>query len=148
MILSNQKLNFRSLELVSIIISYLMQVLAVQSHTGMSQHQAEFMRKLVHFQTQQQHHGHIQFLAVICLAVLIQGAIQTSVYFISLIFLIHYLEVIFIEYSGPAGSSNAAQNATVDVVTPFYVNPNPALGDTQRVTNVNLRAIQSPQLYG
>ncbi len=50
----------------------------------------------------------------------------------------------FLEYSGPAGSSNAAQNATVDVVTPFYVNPNPALGDTQRVTNVNLRAIQSP----
>lgn len=53
----------------------------------------------------------------------------------------------FLEYSGPAGSSNAAQNATIDVVTPFYVNPNPALGDTQRVTNVNLRAIQSNFLW-
>ncbi len=50
----------------------------------------------------------------------------------------------YIEYSGPAGSSNAAQNVTVDVVTPFYTNPDIALGDTQRVTNFNSRAIQSP----
>lgn len=45
----------------------------------------------------------------------------------------------FIEYSGPQGSANAAQNVTVDVVTPFYVNPDPALGDTQRVTGFNSR---------
>jgi hypothetical protein len=50
----------------------------------------------------------------------------------------------YIEYSGPAGSSNAAQNVTVDVVTPFYTNPDPALADTQRVLNFNSRAIQSP----
>lgn len=49
-----------------------------------------------------------------------------------------------LDYSGPAGSSNAAQHATVDLVTPSYINPNPALGDTQRVTDVNLRAVQSP----
>ncbi len=48
-----------------------------------------------------------------------------------------------LDYSGPAGSSNAAQHATVDLVTPSYINPNPALGDTQRVTDVNLRAVQS-----
>lgn len=53
----------------------------------------------------------------------------------------------FLEYSGPAGSSNAAQNATVDVVTPFYVNPNPALGDTQRVTGINLRGVQTNNLW-
>ncbi len=53
----------------------------------------------------------------------------------------------FIEYSGPAGSSNAAQNATVDVVTPFYVNPNPALGDTQRVENINLRGVATNFLW-
>lgn len=53
----------------------------------------------------------------------------------------------FLEYSGPAGSSNAAQSATVDVVTPFYVNPDPALGDTQRVTNVNLRGVQTNNLW-
>ena len=53
----------------------------------------------------------------------------------------------FLEYSGPAGSSNAAQNATVDVVTPLYVNPDPALGDTQRVTNINLRGVQTNFLW-
>lgn len=53
----------------------------------------------------------------------------------------------FLEYSGPAGSSNAAQNVTVDVVTPFYSNPNPALGDTQRVTNFNSRAVTSLNLW-
>ena len=45
----------------------------------------------------------------------------------------------FIEHSGPFGSSNAAQQVTVDVVTPFYSNPNPALGDTQRVLGFNSR---------
>ncbi|MHC1736774.1 MAG: T9SS type A sorting domain-containing protein [Ignavibacteriaceae bacterium] len=45
----------------------------------------------------------------------------------------------FIEHAGPAGSSNAAQQVTVDVVTPFYSNPNPALGDTQRVLGFNSR---------
>ncbi|MCK6615538.1 MAG: T9SS type A sorting domain-containing protein [Ignavibacteriaceae bacterium] len=39
----------------------------------------------------------------------------------------------FLEYSGPLGSSNAAQQVTADIVTPFYLNPDPALGDTQRV---------------
>ena len=53
----------------------------------------------------------------------------------------------FLEYSGPAGSSNAAQNATADVVTPFYVNPNPALGDTQRVENINLRGVATNFLW-
>lgn len=52
-----------------------------------------------------------------------------------------------IDYSGPAGSSNAAQHATVDVITPSYINPDPALGDTQRVTNVNLRAVQTNKLW-
>ncbi len=37
------------------------------------------------------------------------------------------------EYGGPVGSSNAAQQVQCDVITPFYTNPNPALGDTQRV---------------
>ncbi len=45
----------------------------------------------------------------------------------------------FLEYSGPQGSSNAAQQATIDVVTPFYVNPDPALADTQRVLGFNSR---------
>jgi hypothetical protein len=49
-----------------------------------------------------------------------------------------------LDYSGPAGSATAAQHATVDLVTPSYINPNPALGDTQRVTDVNLRAVQAP----
>lgn len=53
----------------------------------------------------------------------------------------------FLEYSGPAGSSNAAQNVTADVVTPFYVNPDPALGDTQRVTNINTRAVTTANLW-
>lgn len=53
----------------------------------------------------------------------------------------------FLEYSGPASSSNAAQNATVDVVTPFYVNPDPALGDTQRVINVNTRGVTTLNLW-
>lgn len=48
-----------------------------------------------------------------------------------------------LEYSGPSGSSNAAQHAIVDLITPLYMNPIPALGDTQRVTDVNLRAVQS-----
>jgi hypothetical protein len=52
-----------------------------------------------------------------------------------------------IDYSGPAGSSNAAQHATVDLITPSYINPNPALGDTQRVTDVNLRSVQSNKLW-
>lgn len=38
----------------------------------------------------------------------------------------------FLEYSGPLGSANAAQSVVCDVVTPFYLNPDPALGDTQR----------------
>lgn len=49
----------------------------------------------------------------------------------------------FLEHAGPAGSSNAAQNVTVDVVTPFYSNPNPVLGDTQRVEGFNSRASTS-----
>lgn len=53
----------------------------------------------------------------------------------------------FLEYSGPAGSSNAAQNATADVVTPFFVNPDPALGDTQRVENINLRGVATNFLW-
>lgn len=53
----------------------------------------------------------------------------------------------FLEYSGPAGSSNAAQNVTVDVVTPFYTNPDPALGDTQRVLNFNSRAVTTTNLW-
>jgi len=44
-----------------------------------------------------------------------------------------------LEHAGPNYSSNAAQNVTVDVVTPFFANPNPALGDTQRVTGFNSR---------
>ncbi|MBI2417194.1 MAG: hypothetical protein HYV28_04710, partial [Ignavibacteriales bacterium] len=47
----------------------------------------------------------------------------------------------FIEYSGPVFSSNAAQHLTVDVVTPFYANPDPALADTQRVLDFNSRAV-------
>lgn len=53
----------------------------------------------------------------------------------------------FLEYSGPAGSSNAAQNVTVDVVTPFYTNPVPELGDTQRVTGFNSRAVTATNLW-
>src|SRR3989337_1827906 len=32
-------------------------------------------------------------------------------------------------------------------VTPLYVNPDPALGDTQRVTNINLRGVQTNFLW-
>lgn len=53
----------------------------------------------------------------------------------------------FLEYSGPAGSSNAAQNVKVDVVTPGYVNPVPALADTQRVTGVNTRLVTTNNLW-
>lgn len=51
----------------------------------------------------------------------------------------------FLEYAGPLYSPNAAQNVTVDVVTPFYTNPNPALGDTQRVTGFNSRLVTLAQ---
>jgi len=44
-----------------------------------------------------------------------------------------------LEHAGPNYSPNAAQNVTVDCVTPFYANPNPALGDTQRVLGFNSR---------
>lgn len=44
-----------------------------------------------------------------------------------------------LEHAGPNGSPNAAQQVTVDVVTPFYANPNPALADTQRVLGFNSR---------
>jgi hypothetical protein len=42
----------------------------------------------------------------------------------------------YLEYSGPAGSSNAATQLTVDVVTPFT--------DTMRVTGFNSRVIANP----
>jgi hypothetical protein len=49
----------------------------------------------------------------------------------------------FLEYSGPAGSPNACTNCQIDVVTPFYTNPEPSLADTQRVTGFNQQAITS-----
>ncbi len=45
----------------------------------------------------------------------------------------------YLEYSGPVYSSNAARNVTIDVVTPFFTNTEPALGDTQRVTGFDSR---------
>ena len=42
-----------------------------------------------------------------------------------------------LEYSGPAGSPNAATAAQIDVITPF-------IADTQRVTGFNERQIQFP----
>ena len=53
----------------------------------------------------------------------------------------------FLEHAGPVFSPNAAQQVTVDVVTPFYANPNPALGDTQRVLGFNSRLSETARPF-
>ncbi len=45
-----------------------------------------------------------------------------------------------LEYSGPAGSSNAATSAQIDVVTPFFA-------DTQRVTGFNERQVTTALVW-